>query len=77
MKYAIIILTAALAGCASPEQQQSFEQAMLEQANCSGEVEQSYRMTFYSSDKPENVGKTELQKKCNPNPTHGDFEKKK
>ena len=75
MKYAIIIT--ATAGCASPEQQQSFEQAMLEQANCSGEVEQSYRMTIYSSDEPEKVGKTELQKKCYPIPTHGDFEKKK
>lgn len=53
-----------LTGCASQQQVAEFEQTIPNEMDCPGGVEHSYDTTIFSSDEPQNVGKTKVNAKC-------------
>lgn len=53
-----------LVGCASEQRLAEFEQGIPNEIDCPGGVEHSYDTTIYSSDEPENVGKTKVKATC-------------
>jgi hypothetical protein len=64
-----------LSGCASQQQVSGFEQDMMSEIDCPGGVEHSYDTTVFSSDEPQNVGKTKVNTKCRQIDMRSDIEK--
>lgn len=72
MVCAVLVL---LAGCASEQQVAEFDQQMPNEIDCPGGVEHSYDTTIFSSDEPENVGKTKVKATCRQIDMRSDLEK--
>lgn len=75
MKLIVCSVLVLLAGCASEQQLAEFEQQIPSEIDCPGGVEQSYDTTIFSSDEPENVGKTKMSAKCRQIDMRSDLEK--
>jgi hypothetical protein len=75
MKYTVTFIALLLSGCASQQQTGEFEDVVIADHHCPGEIDRSYSTTIYSSDEPEKVGKTEVITRCNPVKTETEFER--
>lgn len=75
MKYTLTFITLLLFGCASQQQMGEFEDVVIADHHCPGEIDRSYNTTIYSSDEPEKIGKTEVTTHCTPVKTETEFER--
>jgi len=75
MKYTLTFITLLLSGCASQQQKGEFEDVVIADHHCPGEIDRSYNTTIYSSDEPEKIGKTEVTTHCTPVKTETEFER--
>lgn len=57
MKYTLAFIALLLSGCASQQQMGEFEDVVIADHHCPGEIDRSYNTTIYSSDEPEKLAK--------------------
>ena len=75
MKLIVCSFLVLLTGCASQQQVAGFEQHIPNEIDCPGGVEHSYDTTIFSSDEPQDVGKTKVNAKCRQIDMRSDLEK--